>query len=484
MTLQALGIEVVLVLTGLALLLLDLVTPPERSRGLGLAAAGVVGVLLAYSLSGAYAPAEPLAAFDGRFVLDGLAVFFKRFFLLAALVVLLLSVDYAGQFGVRATEFFALTLFALAGMLFCASANDFTMLFVSLELITVTFYVLTSYQRARTASLEAGVKYLILGGVASAVLVYGIALVFGAAGTMRFTEIAARSAELQHDRLFQLGFLLVFGGLAFKIAVFPFQVWAPDVYEGSPAPATAFLAVGSKAAGVVLLVRLLGGVAPDLALKWEKLLLAVGCVSILYGALCAIPQRSLKRLMGYSSIVNGGFLLLGLAAMSQAGAAAVLYYLAAYLFTVLAAFAVAAVVIQAAGGDDLADFAGLGRRSPLAGAALTLSMVSLAGVPPLAGFIGKFLLLRALVEQGGSPGAYGWALAVAVLGAAIGFYYYFAVIRAVWWPREATTQPALPLTPVAATVCAACIAGMLFLGIYPAPVWEAARRAVAALRLG
>ncbi|HMO66444.1 MAG TPA: proton-conducting transporter membrane subunit, partial [Verrucomicrobiota bacterium] len=249
------------------------------------------------------------------------------------------------------------------------------------------------------------------------VMVYGIALVFGAAGSMQFAEIARQSPELAQSRLFQLGMLFVICGLAFKVSVFPFQIWAPDVYEGSPAPATAFLAVGSKAAGVVLLVRLLGQVAPDLALKWEKLLLLLGCVSILFGALCAIPQRSLKRLMGYSSIVNGGFLFLGLAAMSQAGSAAVLFYLAAYLFTVLAAFAVVAVVIQAAGDDDLASVAGLAQRAPLAGVGLTLAMVSLAGVPPLAGFMGKFFLLKALVEQGASFTAYWWAVGIAVLGA-------------------------------------------------------------------
>lgn len=484
MNFYTIGIESALALTGLLLLLVDLVIPPERRKLLGYAAAVVVGVLFLYSLSGRYAPVEPVEAFGGSAVLDGLAVFFKRFFLLAAVLVLLVSVEFSGKLTTGATEFWALTLFALVGMLFAASANNFAMLFVAIELITVTFYILTSYQRTRLASLEAGVKYLIIGAVSSAVMVYGIALVFGAAGSMQFAEIARQSPELAENRLFQLGMLFVIGGLAFKVSVFPFQIWAPDVYEGSPAPATAFLAVGSKAAGVVLLVRLLGQVAPDLALKWEKLLLLLGCVSILFGALCAIPQRSLKRLMGYSSIVNGGFLFLGLAAMSQAGSAAVLFYLAAYLFTVLAAFAVVAVVIQAAGDDDIASVAGLAQRAPLAGVALTLAMVSLAGVPPLAGFMGKFFLLKALVEQGASFTAYWWAIGVAVLGALIGFYYYFGVIRAVWWPREAGAPTELPLSPVATATLVLCVAGILVLGIYPAPVWDAARAAVALLRLG
>lgn len=331
--------------------------------------------------------------------------------------------------------------------------------------------------------MEAGVKYLILGALSSAFLVYGIALCYGAAGTMHFNEIAAKSAELADHRLFQLGMLMVFGGLAFKVALFPFQVWAPDVYEGSPAPTTAFLAIGSKGAGVVLLVRLFGSVVPELALKWEPLLMGVAGVSILYGSLCAIPQRSLKRLLGYSSIANGGFVLMGVAAASKAGSAAVLFYLAGYLFTILAAFLVISMVVQRLETDDISALAGLHRRAPLLGAGLALAMISLAGVPPLAGFFGKFLVLKALVDQGAAFPAWYVLAGVAILGVVISFWYYFGVVRAIYWPESAGDLSTMSVPPLIQVALVVCVTGILILGIFPATVWDAAVAAVAGLRL-
>ncbi len=483
MNLTLLGPELVLVIAGLALLLLDLAVPPARRRFLGYGAAALVACLFAYCTWAHLPPSGSAQAFGGMFVLDGLAVFFKSVFLLAGVVVLILAADPGSGLGTSLTEYFALVLFGLAGMLLAASANDFAVLYVSLELVTVTFYVLISYQRGRVASLEAGVKYLILGALSSAFLVYGIALCFGSAGTMSFEALAARSAELADNRLFQLGMLFVFGGLAFKVAVFPFQVWAPDVYEGSPVPTTAFLAIGSKAAGVVLLVRLLGSVVPDLALRWEPLLMFVAGASILYGSLCAIPQRSLKRLLGYSSIANGGFLVIGLSVMSKAGSAAVLFYLAGYLFTVLAAFLVVAAVVQRLGSDDIGALVGLHRRSPFLAAALAVSMISLAGVPPMAGFFGKFLILSALVEQAGALGSYFVLAGVALIGVVISFWYYFGVIRAVYWGGEPATLEPLPVAGPLRLALIVCVAGVVGLGLVPGLVWSAALAAVDGLKL-
>lgn len=485
MNLSALGPELVLLALGLTLLMVDLVVPAERRRLLGGVAAAVVFALFVYfaSRTGASAGGERVVAFDGLFVLDGLAVFAKAIFLLAGAVVLLIAVDDARGLGSGVSEYYVLTLFALTGMLFAASANDFSVMYVALELVTVTFYVLTSYQRARVASLEAGVKYLILGALSSAFLVYGIALCFGAAGTMRFDEIAAKSAALADSRLFQLGMLMIFGGLAFKVALFPFQIWAPDVYDGAPVPTAAFLAIGSKATGVVLLIRLFGSVAPELALKWEPLWMSVAAISVLYGSLCALPQRKLKRLLGYSSIANGGFVMIGLAAMSKAGVAAVLFYLAGYLFTVLVAFQVIHAVIRQTGSDDFSALAGLHRRSPALAAALTLSMVSLAGVPPLAGFFGKFLVLKALVEQGTSAGSWYVLAGVAILGVVISLWYYFGVIRAIYWGDQRADERPLVVSPALALALAAGVLGLLGLGVFPGAVWDAALAAVAGLRL-
>jgi NADH-quinone oxidoreductase subunit N len=462
-------LELLVVALGLGLLLVDLWLPAERKRSLGYVAAAAVGLILFYSFT--IAVGEPQFAFGKMYVLDGLAIFFKRFFLLAAFLVLLIAVEFSDRIAAGISEYYALICFALSGMMFAASANDFAMLFVSIELIAITFYVLTSFQRARQISLEAGVKYLILGGAASAFMVFGIALVSGTTGSTEFGAIAAKlkaNHDLAHQPVLLIGALMVLVGLGFKIAAFPFQIWAPDVYQGSPTPTTAFLSVGSKAAGFVLLLRFLDTAIPDVARHWDKLLMGIAAVTILYGSLCAIPQRSLKRLLGYSSIANAGFMLLGVAAMSRAGSSAALYYLAGYLFTVLAAFAVLAIALRQVEGDDISALAGLHQRSPLLATTVTLAMVSLAGVPPLAGFLGKFLLLKAVVEQGAAHRAYYCLAGVAVVGVVISLYYYFGIIRAIYWSKETPNLAPIEVDYPNRLVLALCIAGMIILGVAPA----------------
>ncbi len=481
MNVSLIEFEITVVLLGMGVLLLDLWTPASRKPGLGLAAAlSLVLVLLATFL----VPVPQGAAasgFGGGYLFDGLALFFKRFFLVAAILVLVMQTEFADRITSGISEFYALVLFALAGMMFAASANNFVMLFVAIELITVTFYVLTSFQRGRAASLEAGVKYLILGALSSGFLVFGIALIYGTSGTMSFPEIAAKitaNHDLAHGPLFQLGVVLVLVALGFKIAAVPMQIWAPDVYQGAPAPVTAFLAVGSKAAGVVLLLRVLLTAVPDLASHSAKLLMAVSGITILYGSLCAIPQRNLKRLLGYSSIASAGFLLLGLSALSLNGISAILYYLGGYLFTVLAAFLVICIVTRNTQGEDISVLAGLHQRSPLLATGLTLAMVSLAGVPPLAGFFGKFLLLKAVVESASSPDqaalrcAYHTLVGVGLLGVVISLYYYFGVVKAIFWTKAASDLSPIALSLPARLALYVCIAGMLFLGLYPSPLLD------------
>jgi NADH-quinone oxidoreductase subunit N len=498
--------EFSVLILGFGVLLLDLWMPPENRRKLGYLVAAALGLMLVatffwppYTVKFvAIDQAKGLMskewwhlnelAFSGSFISDDLGLFFKRLFLFAGVIVTVMTVEFSARLQSGVSEFFSLVLFALAGMMFAASANDFSMLFVSIELITVSFYILTSFQRNRQSSLEAGVKYLILGAMSSAFMVYGIALVFGTANTMNFMELSMKLATpagqaapaLLTQPVFLLGLLLVIAGLAFKIAAFPLQIWAPDVYQGSPAPATAFLAVGSKAAGFVLLVRLLFTVLPhELTAHWNKLLMVMSAVSILYGSLCAIPQRNLKRLLGYSSIANAGYLLLGVAALTQAGAGAVLYYLSGYLFTVLAAFTVLCVAIRATDAEDISALAGLGKRSPFLAATMTLSFVSLAGIPPLAGFFGKFLLFKAALEAG--PGYY-WLVGVAIVGVVISIYYYFGVIRAIYWEKEAADLSPIPVSwPLKASL-GACIVGMLWLGIYPATLMQWVGYAVEGIR--
>ena len=448
-------LEMAVIAIGLGLLLLDLWTPAEQKRQLGYVAAAALGLVLLFSFSSLVDSGVTATAFNGMYVQDDLALFFKRFFLLAAILVLVMSVEFADCIPTGISEFYALILFALSGMMVAASTNDFSLLFVAVELITVTFYVLTSFQRSRLASLEAGVKYLILGALSSAFMVFGIALVFGTTGKLNFTELAGVAAQFSADKVFLLGLLLVLVGLGFKIAAFPFQLWAPDVYQGSPAPTTAFLAVGSKAAGFVLLLRVLFGAVPEITAHWTRLLMAISAATILYGNLCAIPQRNLKRLLGYSSIANAGYLLLGVAALSRAGQSAVLFYLGGYLFTVLAAFTVICLVMRRMGGEDIS---------------------------ALAGFFGKFLLLKAAVEQGAPNHAYYWLVAMAIVGVVISLYYYFGVVRVIYWSEQpADLSPIQISTPIKVCLCL-CVLGMFVLGLFPGVVVNVAANAVATLK--
>lgn len=479
--LAAIGLELAVVLTGLGVLLADLWVAPAQRPRLALATAAALGLIL---LASFWVPAEPArTAFDGLFVLDGLALFFKRFFLLAALLVTVVAREFAEGFEAGHVEYHALTCFALAGMMFAASAQHFALLFVALELVAVTFYVLVSFQRRRVPALEAGAKYLILGALASAFLVYGMALVYAATGTLDFAGVARSLAASAGNRLLVTGLLLVGVGLGFKIAAVPFQIWVPDVYQGASFPTTAFLAVGSKAAGLALLLRVLFEAAPELTARSGRLLPVLAGLTMFYGVLGAIAQQSLRRLMGYSSIANAGFLLVGFAARNTAGVEAVLFYLAGYLFAVLLVFLVATLVWGGAEGDEIAALGGLGQRAPALAAGLTLGAASLAGVPPLAGFWGKFLLLKAAIQAGAEDPALYLLAAVTIAAAVVAIYYYFGLVRAAYWGEATGEARTAAVTPLARAGLAACAAGVVGLGLWPGPVLAWARQAAAGLGL-
>jgi len=477
MNASLMSLEIWVIIIGLVLMLADIFVPAERRRFIGYAGVAALGVLLVMVLSNAV----PGTAFNNSFVQDGLSIFFKGFFIVAAMLVLFIAAEFQDRL-VGISEYYSLIVFALAGMLFAASANDFAMLFVSIELITVTFYVLVSYQRSKVTSLEAGVKYLILGALSSAFMVFGIALVWGTTGKLNFTDLAAVAGQYSADKFFLLGVLLILVGLGFKIAMVPFQIWTPDVYQGAPAPTTAFLAVGSKAAGFVLLLRVLFTAVPAVTHQWMNFLIVISGLTILYGNLCAIPQRNIKRLLGYSSIAHAGYLLLGVAALSANGQAAVLYYLAGYLFTVTAAFLVIALVLRHLDVEEIQGLAGLSQRSPLLAATMTISVVSLAGIPPLAGFFGKFLLLKAILEQAPLHHGYYCLAFTALVGVVISLYYYFGVIRSIYWSKEATDLSPIQLSAPAKAAVWVCIIGIFWLGIFPNTVVNWANAAVQALK--
>ena len=463
-------LEMMVLVLGLVVLIADLWMAPSKRRLIGHLSALSLGIIFLFSLRESYVDLVNESTdvfFNSRYKIDGLAIFFKRFFILASIFVLIFAVDFADRIRSGFSEYYAFIIFALAGMMFAASANDFSMLFVSIELITITFYILVSYQRHRLQSLEAGVKYLILGAVSSAFMIYGIALIFGEAGSLKFEDLHAKQSELLGSKVFLFGMLFLFAGLAFKISAFPFQVWAPDVYQGAPTPTTAFLALGSKAAGFVLLIRLLVISLPDLTREWTTLFICISAVTILYGSLCALPQRNLKRLLAYSGIANAGYLLMGIVAQSEAGTAAILYYLAGYLFALITIFLIINLLTKEGEGEDISCLENLNNRSPFLAVAMTLAVVSLAGIPPLAGFFGKFLLIKSVTTEAFGNIGYFVLLAVAVFGVVASIFYYFGIVRTVFWNHKVDE-----ITPVSVGlpirfVLVSCVVGILYLGLLP-----------------
>lgn len=401
--------------------------------------------------------------FQGLFVLDQFAVYFKGLFLLTTATVVVMTREFHAKFGAHIGAFYLLLLNALLGMLILASIRDLLMLFLGLELLTFSLYIMAAYLRTDARSVEAGMKYLIMGSVSSGFLVYGIALLYGFAGGTGFEAIQAALARGPAPVTAQAGFLLVLSGLGFKIAMVPFHLWLPDVYEGAPTPVVALLSVGSKMAGVVALMRLLYGVFLPLAWLWTGLLAVLSAATLLYGNLGALPQTNIKRLLGYSSIGHAGYLLMGLATGSTAGMQAVAYYLLAYLFSNLTVFLVVTVATAGVGGEMLDDFRGLSKRSGLLAGALFIGLLSLAGVPPLAGFVGKLLVLLAAVES-----RYLWLAAIGAVNVAISLYYYLMIVKRMYLDAPRTTAPIVASGATYAAL-AGLILGILAVGIVQEP---------------
>ncbi len=417
------------------------------------------------------------AAFGGPYVWDGMAVFFKRLFLLAGLVSAWMTARGQGERehgpgspSAGGPEAAILPWFAVAGMGLMVSASDFVTAFVAVELLTVSFYVLVAARRDDAGSLEAGVKYLILGALSSAVLVYGIAWIYGSTGSLAYAEVAAKAGDAGGKEGFRFGMVLVLAGVAFKLAAFPFHWWAPDVYQGAPMPVTALLATGSKAAGFGLLLRLVDGPFAGEAAFLRPLLALVAAGSILFGNLGALAQRDLKRLMGYSSISHAGFLLMGVAAGSQAGVEGACFYLMVYVFATALIFGVAGELASHLGGSELRRFAGMARRDPGLALMLLIGMVSLAGLPPLAGFFGKWFLFAAAWEAG-----LAWLVGVGIVGAAASLYFYLAIGCQMFFeaPEGDAKAPQFGLAFRASL--SLLLLGVLVAGMVPAPFWRLVR---------
>ncbi|GEP44021.1 NADH-quinone oxidoreductase subunit N [Brevifollis gellanilyticus] len=472
-------IEAFLAILGLVLLMIEAFAPDISRRTLAALSIGGTALALVLFFTVASHETSSLPAFVQPWMkLDSLAIFYKGLSLVITLLVLWLMHEcapYLSKYTVdgRLSELFSLPLIVCAGMMWMAAATDLVTVFVALELVTVSFYVLVAFARKSNLALEAGVKYLILGALSTGILVFGIAWIYGATGSLSFEGISAALAKPETSKVpALLGAAFLLAGLGFKVAAAPFQSWVPDVYQGAPIPVTTFLSVGSKAAGFVVLTRTVEALIGEHSIigpEVKALLLVLGALTVLLGSLPAIFQQSVKRLLGYSSISHAGYLILALACgdsirtgMTSGGIVA--FYLATYLPMTVLAFLVLAVLRVNGQGEDIRDFRGLGKRSPLLALALTLALASLAGLPLTAGFMGKLFVFFSLVDH-----AYWGALVCATIGAAAGFYYYFRAIVAIYSTEGSSNEP-LKLniaSKVGATVLAVVI---VVLGVYPKPL--------------
>ncbi len=484
-------LEIIVVVLGLVMLMLDAFVKLEDKRSiawLGVLGLGCVFVLL-FNIEWPELGEDPSPFWNFYAHGDQISLFHKGIAVLTTIIVLIMSAEFRGviqKFSARPEagahpqvglgEFFTLPVFACAGLMWMASANNLVSIFVSLEAVTITFYVLVAYMRRNVGSLEAGVKYLILGALSTGFIVYGFTWLFGVTNSMDLAEIGkALAADNVNVTAALFAFGLIIVALGFKIGAAPFQNWIPDVYQGAPMPVTAFLSVASKAAGFIVLLRIskvfLG--SGFLSEKVGAVFVVLAILTLLFGNLAALPQTNFKRLLAYSSIAHAGFLLMALASPPEGGkagginspAVVISFYLGAYLLMTLLAFLVMTVMRNQQEDDSVESYAGLAKRSPFLAITLLIAMASLAGVPLTAGFFGKFFVFNLAIQNG----ACGWLIAVGLIGAAAGFYYYFKIIASMFWSEapEGSDGSAIAISMPARITMVLLIIGIFAAGVMP-----------------
>jgi NADH-quinone oxidoreductase subunit N len=474
--LRAIGPALVLAVTAAVVMLLDLLPPRDRKDHLGYVGLGgvVVGLVVTLFLWG-----TEVRAFRGMVAIDRYVLFFDLIIGYATGLVLLLSMDYIRRQGMESGEFYVLVLLASVGMMLMASATDLILIFLALETMSLALYVLAGYFRARIEAGEASMKYFLLGAFASGFFLYGIALVFGATGSTSLDRIAtAIAAGAGRDPLLVIGAALLLVGFGFKISSVPFHLWTADVYEGAPTAITAFIATGSKAAAFAALLRVVGASAGAVSLDWAGLFWVLAVLSMTVGNVIAIAQQNVKRMLAYSSIAHVGYMLVGVVAGGMLGTGSVLFYLLVYTFTTAGAFGVI-LLLERDGREAVAlpDYGGLAARHPMMALALSIFLLSLIGIPPTAGFVGKFYLFGAAVRAG-----YVWLAVIGALNSAVAAYYYLRLIVYMYM-REPETGGATVAIPSVAGGLALGVAlwGVMQLGVLPAPFLDLAQAAVAPL---
>ena len=495
--LQLIAPEIILTISACVALVMEVILPYRKSKLIAyFCLLGIALASLSLGVQWWYArDILPLSGFYGMVRIDGFAIVFKAIFLLAAALAIAISTRYLDIEGEQHGEYYALVLFATVGMMFLGCGYDLILLYISLELMALTFYVLVAFTKREKRSNEAAMKYFLLGAFSSGVLLYGMSLLFGVAGSTNLGEIgrevgsifgtiaADPASDLARLRpMLLLGMIALAAGLFFKIAAVPFHMWAPDAYEGAPTSVTAFLSTGSKAASFALYARILFEALPAMRADWAPLLGLVAAITIMVGNWAAVTQENSKRLLAYSSISNAGYLLLGLVAGNSYGYTGLMIYLLVYTLMNMGAFGII-ISLRRRGiiGDNVDDLTGLAQKAPGMAAMMGVFMLSLGGLPMTGGFIGKYFLFGGLLERGRTDGKtwYYWLAGWAIINTVVSFYYYVRFIRVMYLgDRIADDQP-LSLSPALQTALVASLVGIIAIGVYPQPLIKIVQRLVA-----
>lgn len=466
--------EIVLSVIAMVLLLVNVFVPSQQKGYL--AYLSLIGIVVTMVMT-AGGWGEPIAAFNDSVVLDKFAVFFKLVCLLAAALAILISDQYFSKEEYNHGEIYPLVLFATVGMTLMAAATDLMTVFLGIELLSISLYVLAGYMRDSIRSSEAGLKYFLLGAFSTGFLLYGMALVYGATGTTNLTKIACFAGQNNlgmTNPMFLVGMVLMATGFSFKIAAAPFHMWTPDVYEGAPTPMTAFMSAGPKAAGFAVFMRVLTVGFPMLHDDWAPLLWILAVLTMTVGNITALKQDNIKRVLAYSSIAHAGYALVGFTAANEIGYSGVLFYLMSYAFMNIGAFAII-VLIGKKGepNNNVSDYAGLGFKKPLLAMCLSIFLFSLAGIPPFAGFIGKFYLFSGAVKAG-----YIWLAIIGVLNSAASVYYYLRIMVYMYMKKPEEEFDWFKVSPLVAFAILVCIAGVMIPGVVPSTILDLAQQAV------
>jgi len=463
---------------GFLILIADLILPHGRKHWTAYIA--LAGVAWAFAITLGQWNSQPQHGYASMVVMDDLSTLFNLLFLGSTFIVILLSEPFLLTERVEQGEYYALLLFCTSGMMLLASALDLITLFLGIEVLSISLYILAGYRRDSDASNEAAMKYFLLGAFASAILLYGVALTYGATGTTNLAKIADSLTNAPGTfpaGLLLAGMAMILIGFAFKVALVPFHMWTPDVYEGAPTPITAFMSAGPKAAAFAAFLRTFFVAFGPIHGDWSLLLSVIAALTMTVGNIAAIAQTNVKRMLAYSSIAHSGYILIGLVAGGNGGGTAAIFYLVAYTVMNLGAFSVVILLEhKGGGGDELRDYAGVGFRYPLIGAALSLFMISLSGIPPTVGFVGKLYLFGAAVQSG-----HVWLAVVGVLNSAISIYYYLRLLVLMYMREPGEVLPPVRIPAAIGVAILVTALATLGFGVFPGQWIEAAQQGMRAL---